>query len=146
MNKFFGLTDFMLVSSVPKVFLPPQLGSSSGLFWALPSLFYDSLELLWEWTPRCSKIFCTLPYSGFYYYFVMCWLRRSILSDCNWTRTHNHFVHKQTLYHLAKLPKWLSCCEYLSVRCIWLYVLVMSHTPFKNYCFHLYIENFNTIL
>ena len=32
-----------------------------------------------------------------------------LLSDCNWTRTHNHLVHKQTLNHLAKLAKWLSC-------------------------------------
>ena len=31
------------------------------------------------------------------------------LSDCNWTRTHNHLIHKQTLNHLAKLAKWLSC-------------------------------------
>ena len=28
--------------------------------------------------------------------------------DCNWTRTHNHLVHKRTLNHLAKLAKWLS--------------------------------------
>ena len=27
------------------------------------------------------------------------------LSDCNWTRTHNHLVHKRTLNHLAKLVK-----------------------------------------
>ena len=27
------------------------------------------------------------------------------LSDCNWTRTHNHLVHKRTLNHLAKLTK-----------------------------------------
>ena len=27
------------------------------------------------------------------------------LSDCNWTRTHNHLVHKR----LAKLVNWLSC-------------------------------------
>ena len=29
------------------------------------------------------------------------------LSDCNWTRTHNHLVRKRTLSHLAKLAKWL---------------------------------------
>ena len=31
--------------------------------------------------------------------------RREIcnLSDCNWTRTHNHLVHKRKLNHLAKL-------------------------------------------
>ena len=27
------------------------------------------------------------------------------LSDCNWTRTHNHLVHTRTLNHLAKLAK-----------------------------------------
>ena len=27
------------------------------------------------------------------------------LFDCNWTRTHNHFVHKRTLNHLVKLAK-----------------------------------------
>ena len=30
-------------------------------------------------------------------------------SDCNWTRTQNHFVLKWTLNHLTKLAKWLSC-------------------------------------
>ena len=28
-----------------------------------------------------------------------------LLSDCNWTRTHNHLVCKRTLNHLAKLTK-----------------------------------------
>ena len=26
-------------------------------------------------------------------------------SDCNWTRTHNHLVHKRTINHLAKPAK-----------------------------------------
>ena len=30
------------------------------------------------------------------------------LSDCNGSRTHNHFVCKRPLYHLAKLTKLLS--------------------------------------
>ena len=30
------------------------------------------------------------------------------LSDCNWTWTHNHLVHKRTLNHSTKLAKWLS--------------------------------------
>ena len=30
------------------------------------------------------------------------------MNDCNWTRTHNHLVRKQTLNHLVKLAKWLS--------------------------------------
>ena len=53
------------------------------------------------------------------------------LYDSNGIRTHNHLVRKRTLNHLAKLAKWLSCCEYLSVRCIWLYVIIMSHTSFR---------------
>ena len=52
------------------------------------------------------------------------------LSDCNWTWTHNHLVHKRTpttqriftiqLNHLANLAKWLSvrlwtkCCGFES--------------------------------
>ena len=31
------------------------------------------------------------------------------ISDCNWTRTHNHLVRKQTLKHLPKPAKLLSC-------------------------------------
>ena len=46
-----------------------------------------------------------------------------ILSDCNWTRTQNHLVRKRTLNHFARLAKELS---YLSIRCIWLYIFVMS--------------------
>ena len=30
------------------------------------------------------------------------------LTDCNWTRTHYHLVHKRKLNNLAKLAKWLS--------------------------------------
>ena len=33
----------------------------------------------------------------------------SPLCDSNKIQTHNHLVHKQTLNHLAKLAKWLSC-------------------------------------
>ena len=37
------------------------------------------------------------------------------LRDCNWTRTHNHLVHKQTLDHLAKLASLAKC----SSVCLW---------------------------
>ena len=38
-----------------------------------------------------------------------------LLSDCYWTRTHNHLVHKRTLNHLAKLANdwavlWVLIC------------------------------------
>ena len=38
---------------------------------------------------------------------LLTWSRRKIwsFSDCNWTRTQNHFLRKRTLNHLAK---WLS--------------------------------------
>ena len=39
--------------------------------------------------------------------------KSEVLSDCNWTRTHNHLVDKRTLNHLAKLAK---LAEWLSVR------------------------------
>ena len=48
---------------------------------------------------------------------------QTILSDCNWTRTHNHLAPKQTQNHLAKLTslaKWLS----VPFRTKWLWVQV----------------------
>ena len=54
------------------------------------------------------------------------------LKDCNGIRTHNHLVRKQTLNHLVKLAQMIElCCECLSVWCIWLCVLLMSHTRFR---------------
>ena len=53
-------------------------------------------------------------------------------SDCNWIRTHNHLVHKRTLNHFSQAGQMIElCCEYLSVRCIWLYVFIMSRTRFR---------------
>ena len=44
--------------------------------------------------------------------------RRDIwsLSDCNWTQTHDHLVHKWTLNHLAKLTMggFESSCSHLN--------------------------------
>ena len=64
---------------------------------------------------------------------LLAWNRRETqsLSDCIWTRTHNHLVRKRTLNRLAKLAKRLSCCKYLSIRCIWLYVLILSLAHFR---------------
>ena len=50
--------------------------------------------------------------------------QRDYWTDCNWTRTHNHLFHKQTINHLAKLAIRLSCVVstvHLTV-CIRLYV------------------------
>ena len=49
------------------------------------------------------------------------------LSNCNWTRTHNHLVHKGTLNHLVKvasLAKWLSVRLWTK----WLCVRVQLHS------------------
>ena len=45
---------------------------------------------------------------------LLAWNRCEIwsLSDCNWTQTHNHLVHKRTLNYLAKLAK----CLYIQLR------------------------------
>ena len=64
---------------------------------------------------------------------LLAWSRHNIwsLSDCNATATHNHLVCKWTINHLAKLATAELCYEYLSVQCIWLYVLSMSCTCFR---------------
>ena len=61
---------------------------------------------------------------------LFAWNRRDnwSLSDSNGIRTYNLLVRKQKLDHLAKLAKWLMCCEYLSLWCIWLYVIIMLST------------------
>ena len=49
------------------------------------------------------------------------------LSDCNWTRAHNHLVHKTTLHHLAKLvslAKWWSVL--LWTKWLWVRVQLQS--------------------
>ena len=52
--------------------------------------------------------------------------------DSDKIRTHNHLVRKRTFNYLAKLSLIIYlCCEYLSVRCIWLYVIIMSRMNFR---------------
>ena len=53
--------------------------------------------------------------------------RRQIwsLSDCSWTRTHNHLVHKRTLNH------WLNG---------WVLVYELSGCEFESVCSHYDIE------
>ena len=58
-----------------------------------------------RWIPSCSMI-PELPSLS--------------VSDCNWTRTHNHLIRQQALNHLAKLAslaKWLVLvCELSGCR------------------------------
>ena len=49
------------------------------------------------------------------------------LSDCNWTGTHNHLVHKQST---ASLAKWLSV--HLWTKWLWVLVQLQSHPQVGN--------------
>ena len=65
---------------------------------------------------------------------LLAWNWRDIwsLSDSSGNRTQNQLVSKRTVNHLAKLTKWLSCVlSTYSVRCIWLYVVIMPCTRFR---------------
>ena len=46
---------------------------------------------------------------------------------CNWTRNHNHLVHKQTLNHLAKLAKRLRCVVSTYLYGAFDYMLLSCH-------------------
>ena len=63
---YFSLIDFMVIHTEQNVCVV------SRLFFFLVKFIGDSLELHWEWTTRCSKIFCTLLCSHFYYYNAIC--------------------------------------------------------------------------
>ena len=52
------------------------------------------------------------------------------LSDSNGIQIHNHLIRKRTINHYWVITTALSC-EYLSVYCIWLYVIVLSRTIFR---------------
>ena len=52
-------------------------------------------------------------------------------SESNMSQTHNHSVFKQTLNHLAKLAKWLSCVVSTYLDGAFDYVIIMSCTHFR---------------
>ena len=79
---------------------------------------YLSVRCIWMYALVMSRTrFRVNPYS------IVSWMSRNTLletvarnrrdiwssSDCNWTRTQNQLIRKQTLTYLAKLAKWLSC-------------------------------------
>ena len=49
-------------------------------------------------------------------------------SDCNWTRTHSHFVHKRTLNYLVSLANWLTVR--LWTKWLWDRVLLQSQNVY----------------
>ena len=52
------------------------------------------------------------------------YIQRIYLSDCNWTRTHNHLAHKRTLNQ----PVWLNG---------WVFFYELSGGGFESSCSHL---------
>ena len=48
-------------------------------------------------------------------------------NDSNGICTHNHLVRKQTLKHLAKLAKWLSCVVSTYLYDLFDYILLSCH-------------------
>ena len=75
---------------------------------------YLSVQCIWLYVLVMSHTrFRVYPHS------VVAWMssnslleagvKSEVLSDCKWTRTLKHLVHKQILNHLAKLVKWWSC-------------------------------------
>ena len=55
--------------------------------------------------------------------------RRKIwsLTDCSWTPTQNHLICKKNTWPVGLTDQMISSCsEYLSLRCIWRYVIIAS--------------------
>ena len=62
------------------------------------------------------------------------------LSDCNWTRTHSHLVHKRTLNSLAKLAKWLSCVVSTYLHDVFDCMFLSCHTRVSNWIYTLWLS------
>ena len=60
------------------------------------------------------------------------------LSDCNWTRMHNHLVRKRTLNHLAKLAKSLSCVVSTYLYGAFDYMFLSCHVRISQWIYTLY--------
>ena len=56
------------------------------------------------------------------------------LTNCNWTRTHHHLVHKGTLNHLAKLANGWHSAIWLNG---WVFVYELNSCGFESSCSHL---------
>ena len=66
----------------------------------LPYWGNQKIYTLWHTLCSCLNVKKLLPWNR-----LVIWRLR----NCNRTRTHNRLVCKQTLNHLVKLTKWLSC-------------------------------------
>ena len=87
------------------------------------------------------------PYSRLNIEELLGWNRSKIwsLRDCNWTRTYNHLVRKQTLNYVTKLLIWLvwlngymaSLANWPVWLNGWVFVYELSGCGFESSCSHL---------
>ena len=85
--------SYLFVTPVNKLWKQLGMGSFSKCYYIRPEVIVIQGEVGCLWTSKMKYIACL----------------ESVVCDCNWTRTHNHLVHKWTINRLAKLAKWLSC-------------------------------------
>ena len=98
---------------------------SAYLYCAFDCMFLSCHVRVWEWIhtlqlPECQGT----PFSKQAPYLKINWLQRDLNPQplSSWTNTQP-FGKTGQMIEL--------CCEYLPVRCIWLYVFIMSRTSFR---------------
>ena len=105
--------------------------TNKWLSWILSTFLYVAFN--------CRFLFCHLRVSERIHalHMLECHVTRNWcdiwrLNDCHGTGTHNHLVRKLTVIHFKKTDQMVEMnCEYLSIRYIWLYILVMPRTRFR---------------
>ena len=110
------------------------------LFWTHIVLIYEDLTILTVCSYHVTYAFLSEStlYSCLNVTEFLVQSRREIwsLSDYNWTRTHNHLVHKRTLNHLAKWFVYEQMVRLLSVRLwtkwLWVRAQLQSDNPVKD--------------
>ena len=91
----------------------PLLGLISTSFWLTTGCWKKSSTANKETSPKWWKVLhdsmLELNPRELLFLSLIFHLLLKLLSDCNWTRTHNHLVNKWTLNYLTKLiwTKWL---------------------------------------
>ena len=98
---------------------------STYLYGAFDCMFLSCHVRIWDWIhtlqlPECQGTPCSKQAS----YLKIKWLQRDSNPQplSSWTNT---LPFSQTGHMIEQ------CCEYLSVRCIWLYVFIMSRTSLR---------------
>ena len=102
------------------------------------------MKIFWIYISYFSFFICIVIIVIITLIIVIIIIIKLLLSDCNWTRTHNHLVRKQTLNHFAKLTKWLSWVVstylYDAFNCMFLYIYIYIYIYIVCiYTFYLFI-------